>query len=91
MQQTDQPREEKKRMSDFLKATHRGALETLMFQSEKRQADMLPDPDNIRRQLIHFKEMENPNIWVVDQLSYSVTLALYSLRNPLYPSVPVTH
>ena len=79
---TRQTREQKRRLNDFLKATKRGAIETLMIQTRDRQYDMLFDPDKLRSDIQKIHKQESPDLWLINQLSYSVTLALYCLRLP---------
>ena len=88
---TRQPREEQERLDAFLDATRAGAVETLLLQARHRKADMLFDPASLREQIAALASREHPDLWIVDQLSYGVTLALYSLQlrfvtfNPGHP------
>ncbi|MBN1837558.1 MAG: hypothetical protein JW820_17005, partial [Spirochaetales bacterium] len=76
---TCQPREEQERLEAFLAATRAGAVETLLRQARDRRADMLFDPAFLRESLQRIQVREHPDLWIVDQLSYGVTLALHSL------------
>ena len=76
---TRQPRDEQERLEAFLDATRKGAVETLLLQARHRKADMLFDPGFLRERIAQLDDRENPELWVVDQLSYGVTLALHSL------------
>jgi len=78
-QSTDQPDEEKDRLDEFLQSTYHGPVETLIVQSRHRKKDMLPDPEGLRRDIQRINERMRPDLWVVNQLSYGVTLAMYCL------------
>ncbi|MBN1837467.1 MAG: glycosyltransferase family 1 protein [Spirochaetales bacterium] len=88
---TRQPREEQQRLEAFLAATRAGAVETLLLQARDRQADMLFDPGLLRERISGIDAREHPDLWIVDQLSYGVTVALHSLSlryvtyNPGHP------
>ena len=81
-QRTQQDVEEIRRINDFLEATRSGAIEALRIQTRDRQHDMLFDPDKLRSDIQKIHMRQKPNLWVANQLSYSVTLALYCLRLP---------
>jgi len=76
---TRQPREEQERLEAFLAATREGPLKTLLLQARHRRADMLFDPGLLRERISRIDDQEHPDLWIVDQLSYGVTLALHSL------------
>ena len=76
---TDQPDSEKERLEEFFESTKKGAVETLITQSRHRKADMLYDPHKLIDDIQRIDETFNVDLYVVDILSYSVTLALYSL------------
>ena len=76
---TDQPDSEKERLEEFFESTKKGAVETLITQSRHRKADMLYDPHKLIDDIKKIDETFNVDLYVVDILSYSVTLALYSL------------
>jgi len=78
-QRTQQDVEEIRRINDFLEATRSGAIEALRIQTRDRQHDMLFDPDKLRSDIQKIHMRQKPNLWVANQLSYSVTLALYCL------------
>ena len=77
---TRQPRREKKRLDAFLAASSRGAVETLLLQSSHRKHDMFADPDRLISRLEDIAAARRPDLWIVDQLSYGVTLALFLLN-----------
>ncbi|MEU9735937.1 glycosyltransferase [Streptomyces sp. NPDC048002] len=77
---TQQDAAEAARLDEFLDATRHGAVETLMTQARHRRADMLADPDKVFDDLRSLDERLRPDWYVVDQLSYAVTLALHCLR-----------
>lgn len=77
---TDQPDTEKERLDEFFESTKEGAIETLITQSRHRKADMLYDPHKLIEDIKMIDETVDVDLYVVDILSYSVTLALYSLN-----------
>jgi MGT family glycosyltransferase len=77
---TVQPAEEKRRLEAFLAATRRGGVETLLLQSAHRRRDMFADPAGLLVRLREIAAEHKPDLWIVDQLSYGVTLALYLLE-----------
>lgn len=85
---TNQPQSEKNRLNAFIQATKNGPVATLLYQSKNRKKDMLTDPIRIRNEIIEFQQKEGIDVFIVDQLSYSVTLALYCLEFPFITYVP---
>ncbi|MFI1377072.1 glycosyltransferase [Streptomyces longwoodensis] len=81
-QTTDQAAEEAARLAEFVDATRAGAVETLVTQARHRRADMLADPEGVHAALRAVDERLRPDWYVVDQLSYAVTLALHCLGAP---------
>lgn len=79
-EKTDQPDSEKERLEEFFKATKKGAVETLITQSNHRKADMLYDPDELIEKIDEIDIKLDIDLFVVDILSYSVTLSLYFLN-----------
>ncbi|MFJ9732726.1 glycosyltransferase [Streptomyces sp. NPDC101171] len=77
---TEQAADEAARLAEFVQATGKGAVEALVTQARHRQADMLADPDGVHAALRAVDERLRPDWFVVDQLSYPVTLALHCLR-----------
>ncbi|WP_307804700.1 glycosyltransferase [Streptomyces sp. VRA16 Mangrove soil] len=77
---TEQAASEAARLHEFLDATRRGAVDTLMTQARHRRADMLSAPHTVFEELRALHERLRPDWYVVDQLSYAVTLALHCLR-----------
>ena len=43
---------------------------------------MFPDPSGLARDLMELNRKERPDLWIVDQLSYGVTLALTGMQVP---------
>ncbi|MFB7512676.1 glycosyltransferase [Streptomyces sp. NPDC056144] len=76
---TRQPAGEAERLEEFLDSTRRGAVSTLLTQSRHRGRDMLPDPEGTLAALRALDARLRPDWYVVDQLSYPVTLALHCL------------
>ncbi|MFC9325622.1 glycosyltransferase [Kitasatospora sp. NPDC057015] len=78
-ERTAQDEGESARLREFLAATARGAVPALLTQAGHRRADMLADPDRVLRDLRDLDGRVRPDWYVVDQLSYPVTLALHCL------------
>jgi len=87
-QRTDQDRSEAERQAAFFRATREGPIATLMLQSEHRRLDMLTDPERLREEIAGLADREQPDLFIVDQLSYAVSLALYCLRLPFITYCP---
>jgi UDP:flavonoid glycosyltransferase YjiC (YdhE family) len=81
-QQTDQAQSEAERLAAFFRATRGGPIATLTLQSRHRRLDMLTDPGRLREEIAQLADQERPDLFVVDQLSYAVSLALYCLSLP---------
>ncbi|MFJ4091809.1 glycosyltransferase [Kitasatospora sp. NPDC089913] len=79
---TRQDRAESRRLREFLDATRQGPTATLLTQARHRRADMLPDPEHLLGELAALDERLRPDWYLVDQLSYSATLALHCLDLP---------
>ncbi len=73
---TSQAESEQRRLREFLEATRRGPIETLRTQNRHRVADMLANPNELLDRTAELNAELNPDLWIVDQLSYGVTLAL---------------
>lgn len=87
-ERTRQESAESARLREFLTATRRGALATLLAQAAHRRADMLPDPERVLADLSALHERLRPDWYLVDQLSYSATLALHCLGLPFASYCP---
>ncbi|WP_234481544.1 glycosyltransferase [Streptomyces sp. MBT49] len=79
---TEQDAREAARLAEFLDATREGAVPALLTQARHRRADMLADPDGVLDSLRSADRRLRPDWYVVDQLSYPVTLALHCLGVP---------
>lgn len=77
---TVQPDTEKMRLDEFFEATRKGAIETLITQSHHRKADMLYNPEELIEGIKTIDDIFDIDLYVVDILSYSVTLSLYFLE-----------
>jgi UDP:flavonoid glycosyltransferase YjiC (YdhE family) len=77
---TRQAEGERQRLEAFFKATFQGPEETLLIQSRHRREDMLSGPEELISQIQKLEELHQPDLWVVDQLSYGATLAMKCLN-----------
>ncbi|MBN2826347.1 MAG: glycosyltransferase family 1 protein [Tissierellales bacterium] len=85
---TEQPESEKMRLDAFFDATKVGAVETLMIQSKHRKEDMLSNPEELFEAIHRIEKTEKVDLWVVDVLSYGVTLCLHCLELPYITFCP---
>ncbi|WP_033216203.1 glycosyltransferase [Kitasatospora phosalacinea] len=81
-ERTEQADGEARRLREFLDATHDGAIATLLTQARHRRDDMLADPDRILAEIRDLDRRLRPDWYLVDQLSYPVTLAVHCLGLP---------
>lgn len=77
---TIQPASEVKRLEEFFQATRKGGVETLITQSNHRKANMLYDPEELIGKIRVIDEALDIDLYMVDILSYSVSLSLYFLN-----------
>ncbi|WP_370961597.1 glycosyltransferase [Amycolatopsis sp. cg9] len=68
-----------RRLAEFLDATRAGAVPALLAQAGHRRADLLPDPGGVLGSVRALDERLRPDWYLVDQLAYAVTLAVYAL------------
>ncbi|MER5809033.1 glycosyltransferase [Streptomyces sp. NPDC002033] len=73
---------EARRLEEFLEATRAGAIAALLVQARHRRADMLAEPERVLADLRVLHARRPADWYVVDQLSYAVTLALHCLDLP---------
>lgn len=85
---TIQPDTERMRLEEFFESTKKGAAETLMTQSRHRKADMLYNPQELIDKIKRIHDSMEVDLYVVDILSYSVTLSLYFLELPFVTFCP---
>lgn len=85
---TDQPDSERERLEEFFAATREGAVETLITQSKHRQKDMLHEPEELIKKIAIIEEQLSVDLYLVDILSYGVTLSLYALDLPFVTVCP---
>lgn len=85
---TIQPDTERLRLEEFFESTKKGAAETLMTQSRHRKADMLYNPQELIDKIKRIDDSIEVDLYVVDILSYSVTLSLYFLELPFVTFCP---
>lgn len=79
---TVQGQAESRRLEEFLDATLAGAVPALLVQARHRRVDMLAEPARVLEDLRSLHARRPADWYVVDQLSYSVTLALHCLDLP---------
>ncbi len=85
---TNQPDEERMRLEEFFDSTRKGPIETLITQSHHRKADMLYSPEELIENIRIINDSLAVDLYVVDILSYSVTLSLYFLELPFITFCP---
>ncbi len=85
---TVQPDTERMRLEEFFESTKKGAVETLITQSRHRKADMLYNPQELIGKIKTIDDSMDVDLYVVDILSYSVTLSLYFLGLPFVTFCP---
>lgn len=85
---TVQPDTERMRLEEFFESTRKGAVETLITQSRHRKADMLYRPEELIANIQAVDDSLDIDLYVVDILSYSVTLSLYFLGLPFITFCP---
>ncbi len=78
-QRTRQGARETERLEEFLRSTRDGAIAALLTQARHRGEDMLSDPAGVLAGIRTLDARLSPDWYVVDQLSYPVTLALHCL------------
>nr|BEK70876.1 hypothetical protein KPHV_81030 [Kitasatospora purpeofusca] len=81
-ERTAQAGSETARLREFLEATREGAVPALLAQARHRAADMLADPNGILEAVRETDRQLRPDWYVVDQLSYPVTLSMHCLELP---------
>lgn len=87
-EKTRQPIEEQRRLEEFFESTKLGPAETLMTQSKHRKADMLYEPEVLIDAIMQIDKKMIIDMFVVDILSYGVTLALYVCDKPFITFCP---
>ncbi|MFI2213871.1 glycosyltransferase [Streptomyces sp. NPDC020141] len=85
---TRQGADDRDRLRAFLDATRQGAVPTLLLQSRHRRADMLNRPLEVLEAVRELHREVRPDWYLVDQLSYPVTLALHCLGLPFATYCP---
>ncbi|WP_371483819.1 glycosyltransferase [Kitasatospora sp. NBC_00315] len=87
-ERTVQDHAEAARLTEFLAATREGAVPALLTQARHRRADLLADPERVLADLADLHDRLRPDWYLVDQLSYPVTLALHCLGLPFATFCP---
>ncbi|MFJ9523188.1 nucleotide disphospho-sugar-binding domain-containing protein [Kitasatospora sp. NPDC101801] len=81
-ERTSQAPSEGARLREFLEATREGAIPALLTQARHRAADMLPDPERVLEDVRALDRRSRADWYLVDQLSYPVTLSMHCLELP---------
>ncbi|MFE5512304.1 nucleotide disphospho-sugar-binding domain-containing protein [Streptomyces sp. NPDC056529] len=76
------------RLEEFLDSTREGAVAALLTQARHRGEDLLADPEGVLADVRALHAALAPDWYVVDQLSYPVTLALHCLGLPFATFCP---
>ena len=85
---TEQDQEEQKRLEEFFEATYRGPVKTLITQADHRLKDMFSNPRELIDSIQKLYDLHQPDLMIVDQLSYGATLALIGLDIPFLTFCP---
>jgi len=85
---TQQDREEKQRLEEFFQATYEGPVKTLITQADHRIRDMFSNPQELIYSIEQLNQQQQPDLVIVDQLSYGATLALVGLEIPFVTFCP---
>jgi UDP:flavonoid glycosyltransferase YjiC (YdhE family) len=85
---TSQPIEEIKRLEAFFQSTKLGPAETLITQSKHRKADMLYNPEVLIDAITRIDYEMKIDVYVVDVLSYGLTIALHASSKPFITFCP---
>ncbi len=72
----------------FFAATRVGAIETLLYQAERRADDLLWQPEAVARQLAPILDALQPDRVITDHVSLTATTALRGLGEPFDTFVP---
>lgn len=85
---TLQDQGEKKRLDEFFQATYQGPVKTLITQANHRIRDMFSNPGELIQSIQQLNKEQQPDFFIVDQLSYGATLALVGLEIPFITFCP---
>lgn len=84
----DQQNDEAAHLRAFFAATRRGAVDTLVFQCERRVDDLLWQPEAVARRLDEILRRVRPHRVISDHVSLTSTAALVGLGTPFETFVP---
>ncbi|WP_218920516.1 glycosyltransferase [Lentzea guizhouensis] len=69
-------------LTGFLEATRGGAVAALLAQTRRRREEPVSAPGEVLREIRALHERLRPDWYVVDQIDYATTLAVYALGLP---------
>ena len=72
----------------FLAATRRSALDTIRHQAQQREVDLLWEPERVARSIAELTSDVEPDVVVVDHVSFGSTLGMYATGRPFITLVP---
>jgi zeaxanthin glucosyltransferase len=72
----------------FLAATRRGALDTIRYQAQQREVDLLWEPERVARSIGELTADLEPDVVLVDHVSFGSTIGMYATGRPFITLVP---
>ena len=72
----------------FLEATRNGAVATIRHQALERERDLLWEPERVAADILALVEDVDPDLTLVDQVSFGSTLGVYASGRPFVTLVP---
>jgi zeaxanthin glucosyltransferase len=79
---------EARHLREFFAATRRGAVDTLVFQADRRVDDLLWEPERVAERVADIIAKVRPDRIIADQVSLTSTAALVGLGVPFETFVP---
>ncbi|MFK8003062.1 MAG: glycosyltransferase [Polyangiales bacterium] len=72
----------------FVAATRMGAIETIRYQALQREHDLLWNPEQVARSICELTSDVEPDVTLVDHVSFASTLGMYASGRPFVTLVP---
>lgn len=72
----------------FVAATRTGAIETIRYQALQREHDLLWNPEQVARSICELTSDIEPDVTLVDHVSFASTLGMYASGRPFITLVP---